>query len=149
MEELAYRQIHLDFHTSPAIPVVGADFNPAEFADTLKRAGVQSINIFAKCHHGMCYYPTKVGKVHPGLNRDLLGEMLTALHAEGISAPIYFPIGWEEVAAENMNWLEVNAEGVLGGKDPFCAEVNRWRDLCLNKESYLEFIYKVSLTLCI
>ncbi len=142
MEELAYRQIHLDFHTSSAIPKVGADFDPAEFTATLKKAGVQSINIFAKCHHGMCYYPTKVGRVHPGLNRDLLGEMITALHAEGIQAPIYFPIGWEEVAAENLNWLEVNADGVLGGKPPFCAEVNRWRDLCLNKESYLEFIFE-------
>ena len=90
----------------------------------------------------MCYYPTKVGKVHPGLKRDLLGEMLQALHAQGIQAPIYFPIGWEEVAAENMNWLEVNAQGVLGGKDPFCAEVNRWRDLCLNKQAYMEYIYK-------
>ena len=142
MEELAYRQIHLDFHTSPAIPEVGADFDPAEFTATLKKAGVQSINIFAKCHHGMCYYPTKVGRVHPGLKRDLLGEMITALHAEGIKAPIYFPIGWEETAAENLNWLEVNAAGVLGGKEPFCAEVNRWRDLCLNKESYLEFIFE-------
>lgn len=142
MQELPYRQIHLDFHTSPAISEVGADFDPVEFANTLKKSGVQSINIFAKCHHGMCYYPTRVGKVHPGLKRDLLGEMITALHAEGIQAPIYFPIGWEEVAAENMNWLEVNAQGVLGGKDPFCAEVNRWRDLCLNKQSYLEFIYK-------
>lgn len=37
MEELAYRQIHLDFHTSPAVPVVGEDFNPAEFVDTLKK----------------------------------------------------------------------------------------------------------------
>ena len=142
MEELSYRQIHLDFHTSPAVPVVGEDFNPTEFVDTLKKSGVQSINIFAKCHHGMCYYPTKVGKVHPGLKRDLLGEMLQALHAQGIQAPIYFPIGWEEVAAENMNWLEVNAQGVLGGKDPFCAEVNRWRDLCLNKQAYMEYIYK-------
>ena len=88
MEELSYRQIHLDFHTSPVIPKVGADFDPVEFTATLKKAGVESINIFAKCHHGMCYYPTKVGKVHPGLKRDLLGEMITALHAEGIKAPI-------------------------------------------------------------
>lgn len=28
MEELSYRQIHLDFHTSPVIPKVGADFDP-------------------------------------------------------------------------------------------------------------------------
>ena len=142
MEELAYRQIHLDFHTSPAIPEVGADFNPVEFTATLKKAGVQSVNIFAKCHHGMCYYPTKVGRVHPGLKRDLLGEMIAALHAEGMKAPIYFPIGWEEAAAENLNWLEVNSDGVLGGKAPFCKEEYSWRNLCLNKEDYLEFIFK-------
>lgn len=141
MGELSYRQIHLDFHTSPFIPEVGADFDAAEFVSTLKKAGVESINIFAKCHHGMCYYPTKIGRVHPGLKRDLLGEMLTALHKEGISAPIYFPIGWEEVAAENLNWLEVGADGILGGKMPFCKERNTWRHLCLNKESYLEFIF--------
>lgn len=141
MQELTYRQIHLDFHTSPAIPEVARDFDPIHFTQTLKKAGVQSINIFAKCHHGMCYYPTKIGKVHPGLERDLLGEMLSALHEEGISAPIYFPVGWEEVAAENMNWLEVNADGVLGGKPVFCDAGNRWRDLCLNKESYIEFVF--------
>lgn len=142
MEKLPYRQIHLDFHTSPAILEVGAEFRPEAFAATLKNAGVQSVNVFAKCHHGMCYYPTKVGRVHPGLKRDLLGEMIAALHAEGIKAPIYFPVGWEEVAAENLNWLEVNADGVLGGKPPFCEEGNRWRDLCLNKKDYLEFICK-------
>jgi hypothetical protein len=34
---LRYRQIHLDFHTSPDIEGVGADFDPDEFADTLAR----------------------------------------------------------------------------------------------------------------
>lgn len=142
MEKLPYRQIHLDFHTSPAILEVGTEFQPETFATTLKKAGVQSVNVFAKCHHGMCYYPTKVGRVHPGLKRDLLGEMIAALHEEGMKAPIYFPIGWEEVAAENLNWLEVNSDGVLGGKPPFCEEGNRWRDLCLNKKDYLDFICK-------
>lgn len=142
MGELSYRQIHLDFHTSPYINDVGSDFDPVNFVATLKKAKVQSINVFAKCHHGMCYYPTRVGKVHPGLHRDLLGEMIKALHDENLKAPIYFPVGWEEDAAENANWLEVNAQGVLGGKEPFCAEVNRWRDLCLNKESYIEYVFK-------
>ena len=54
------RQIHLDFHTSPLIPDVGAEFDPDEFVSTLKEARVNSINIFAKCHHGMCYYLTKL-----------------------------------------------------------------------------------------
>ena len=65
MEKLAFRQIHLDFHTSPLIEGVGEDFDSEEFVKTLKEAYVNSITIFAKCHHGMSYYPTKVGKVHP------------------------------------------------------------------------------------
>ena len=82
----------------------------------------------------MSYYPTKIGKVHPALKFDLLGEMLTALHNEGIEAPIYFPIGWEEVSADNANWLEVNKNGVLGGRKPFEVNYYKWRKLCLNKE---------------
>jgi hypothetical protein len=40
---------------------VGKNFNPAEFATTLRGAVVNSITIFANCHHGMAYYPTKSG----------------------------------------------------------------------------------------
>ena len=61
---LRYRQIHLDFHTSEHIPAVGAAFDPADFVATLKAAHVNSITIFAKCHHGWSYYPTKVGAPH-------------------------------------------------------------------------------------
>ena len=62
------RQIHLDFHTSPFIPEVGYDFDADEFTDILKKAHVNSINLFAKCHHGMYYYPTHLGTQHPGLH---------------------------------------------------------------------------------
>ena len=63
--ELRFRQVHLDFHTSPLIPGVGEDFEAEEFVATLKSAHINSINIFAKDHHGMSYYPTKVGTMHP------------------------------------------------------------------------------------
>ena len=36
MHELPYRQIHLDFHTSPVIPDIGTDFDPKAFVKTLK-----------------------------------------------------------------------------------------------------------------
>ena len=49
------RQIHLDFHTSPDIPDVGADWDPDHFAQTLTRARVNSVTLFATCHHGMSY----------------------------------------------------------------------------------------------
>src|SRR5690349_16280602 len=78
--ELPFRHIHLDFHTSPAVTGVGAEFKAAEFATVLKDAAVNSITVFAKCHHGMSYYPTKVGVRHPNLKIDLLGEIIEACH---------------------------------------------------------------------
>ncbi|MCJ7623382.1 MAG: hypothetical protein MUO76_07750 [Anaerolineaceae bacterium] len=61
-DSLPFRQVHLDFHTSPAIPDVGVDFDPRVFASLLKSAHVNSVTVFAKCHHGHSYYPTKVGR---------------------------------------------------------------------------------------
>ena len=52
------RQVHLDFHTSPDIPDVGTDWDAQHFVETLQQAHVNSITVFAKCHHGMNYYPT-------------------------------------------------------------------------------------------
>ena len=69
------RQIHLDFHTSADIPGVGAEFDPGGFAATLKAAHVNSVTTFAMCHHGMCYYPSRVAPMHPSLKFDLLGAL--------------------------------------------------------------------------
>lgn len=111
------RQIHLDFHTSPHIPDVGADFDADEFAQTLVDARVNSVTVFAKCHHGMCYYPTQTGTEHPALNgRDLLGEQLEALHKRGIRAPIYTTIVWEEDAAARFpQWRQFRKDGTFAG----------------------------------
>jgi hypothetical protein len=46
------RTIHLDFHTGPDIPDVGAEFDVDAFARTFVDAHVDSVTVFAKCHHG-------------------------------------------------------------------------------------------------
>lgn len=109
------RQVHLDFHTSPHIPDVGREFDAREFAATMKRAHVNSVTVFAKCHHGMCYFPTKTGTPHPALGgRDQLGEMIEALHREGIRAPIYTTVAWEEDVAQRFpQWRQLRADGTF------------------------------------
>lgn len=69
---LRYRQVHLDFHTSPHIPAIGEKFDARRWCDTLQAAAVDSVTLFAKCHHGWSYHPTRVGKTHPHLGFDLL-----------------------------------------------------------------------------
>ena len=107
------RHVHLDFHTSPHIPDVGAEFDARAFARTMKAAHVDAVNVFAKCHHGMCYWPAKTGTPHPALRgRDLLGEQIEALHREGIRCPVYFTVGWDEESARlHPAWRQIRADG--------------------------------------
>jgi hypothetical protein len=134
---LRFRQIHLDFHTSPLITDVGADFDAAKFARTLKDAHVNSINIFAKCHHGMAYYPSKVGPVHPGLKFDLLGEMITACHKLDILTPVYITVMWDQYAAEqHADWLAIDEHGTVDGATPLQPG---WKRLCPNTP-YLDYV---------
>ena len=113
-----FRQIHLDFHTGPNIPDVGKDFNADNFADQLVVARVNSVTLFAKCHHGHLYYETKHPARHPGLKKDLnlLGEQVEALHKRGIRAPIYLSVQCDEFAANtHPEWRVVLPENKLAG----------------------------------
>ncbi len=120
------RQVHLDFHTAGAIPDVGRDFDPEAFARTVKAAHVDSMTVFAKCHHGYSYHPTAVGRMHPSLHFDLLGAQIAALHRVDIRAPIYISVGWDELMAdEHPEWRQVDRDGRFVGKGPF--DVMGWR----------------------
>src|SRR4051812_6021599 len=115
---LRSRQIHLDFHTGPWIPDVGRDFDAREFAQTMKRAHINSVTVFAKCHHGHLYYNTKHPARHPGLKRglNLLGEQIEALHRQDIRAPIYISVQCDEYAADNHpEWIARKADGAPCG----------------------------------
>lgn len=137
---LPYRQIHLDFHTSPLIPDVGADFNAEEFAQTLADARVQLINIFGKCHHGYAYYPSRVGPMHPALKFDLLGSMIETLHKKGIRCPVYTTVVWDEYAAgTHPEWIQIDEDGRQVGRGPFGSEGTGWKWLCLNN-NYMDYL---------
>lgn len=59
MKELNFRQIHLDFHTSKRIANIAVNFNSEEFVTIMKEANVNSVTVFARCHHGWLYYPSQ------------------------------------------------------------------------------------------
>lgn len=139
MAILPFRQVHLDFHTSPFIGGVGEDFDADEFVRTLRAAAVNSITVFARCHHGMCYYPSKVAPQHPALKRDLLGEMIEACHSHGIQAPIYTTVVWDEhVAGAHPEWRQVDAHGALVGR-PALSGGGGWKWLCMNTP-YVDYL---------
>lgn len=85
------RCVHIDFHTSEYITGVGADFDAEEFKKNIRRAEVDSVTLFAKCHHGCFYYQDTAFFKHPYLCGSLLDEQVQACKEMGVSAKIYIP----------------------------------------------------------
>ena len=135
-----YRQIHLDFHTSPLIPDVGTEFDAEQFADTLANARVNWVTLFGKCHHGMSYYPTKakLGMMHPGLKFDLLGAQIEACKKRGIATPVYISVRVDQhIGMTRPDLLCRLEDGKLWG--PAYNEA-KWYQVCLNNTEYIDYV---------
>lgn len=96
MVRLLQRQVHLDFHTTDAIEGVGSKFDKQNFINCLKKGHVNSITLFAKCHHGWSYYPSKVNAMNPSLKFDLLSAEIDACKEIGVACPIYISAGFDD-----------------------------------------------------
>ncbi len=106
------RQVHLDFHTSEHLMEVGKEFKKEDFQAALRTGHIDSINLFAKCHHSWSYYPTEVGRMHPNLDFDLLGAQLEACREIGVRTQIYYTFGWSANDAEaHPEWCVRDREG--------------------------------------
>jgi hypothetical protein len=143
MSQLCFRQIHLDFHTSPDIPGIGADFDPETFARTLADAGVNSVTCFARCHHGLIYFDTKLHpeRIHPHLARpNLLAEQIEACHRHGIRVPIYTTVQWDAFSADaHREWLCIDDQGREFGTKPL--EPGFYRNLDVFHPGYRQFLF--------
>jgi len=157
MIRLPAREVHLDFHTSPDIMGVGSMFDKKQFQKMLLKGHVNSMTVFAKGHHGYCYYPTKVGTQHPGMQPgfDLTGAMIDACHEIGVRAPVYITLGWSAHDAEmHPEWIARNKDGSYScmhydfGADakepkPNCS----WINLC-SAGGYRQYLYDLTEEVC-
>lgn len=138
--QLPTRQIHLDFHTGPDIGDVASRFDAKAFARTIRKAHVNSVTVFAKCHHGLLYYNTRRAERHPGLKAgfDLLRKQVDALHAEGIRAPIYISVLCDEYAANtHPEWIARNPDGTNVGSLPLAGTGWQIMDMSSPYQDYL------------
>ncbi len=142
MYNLPFRQIHMDFHTSPQIPDVGADFDADRYADTLKDAHVNSVTCFARGHHGMCYYDTEIGPKHPSLQFDMFGQMVEACHERDIRVPAYITVAWDEWAArQHPEWAAINEDGSMWTCSPNRAG---WHGVCMLNDDYQDYLLDIT-----
>ncbi|GAB6991664.1 alpha-amylase family protein [Paenibacillus pini] len=135
---MRFRQVHLDFHTSEHIPGIGTQFSKQQFQEMLTRGHVDSITVFAKCHHGWAYFPSEVNDQHPNLDFDLLGAQIEAAHEINVKTPVYISVGFEEKMARiHPEWLMRDEKDRTNWVDGFM--VPGWHQFCLNTP-YLDHV---------
>lgn len=128
---MRFRQVHLDFHTSEAIPGIGSRFDKKQFQNMLKTGYVDSITIFAKCHHGWAYHHTDANQMHPGLTFDLLEAMIEAAHEIDVKTPVYLSAGLDEkLALIHPDWLIRNENDKTSWADSFLK--TGYHEFCMN-----------------
>ena len=149
--------IHLDFHTSPHITGIGERFNKEKFTQTLKNANIDLMTVFAKCHHGYTYYPSKISSMHPGLTFNLLEEEIEAIHMAGAKAPIYITAGWSKKDAdEHPEWHQKDfftKKAAVTGEYPATDDPEEpfadctWVNLCVVGD-YLNYLEALTREVC-
>ncbi|MCK5806236.1 MAG: beta-galactosidase trimerization domain-containing protein [Lentisphaeria bacterium] len=119
-----------DFHTMPANPDVGKDFDMDAITDWFQDCGVDFVAFPARCNLGTAYYPTKLGIPHPSMERDLYGDLVKACHAKGIAISAYINIGLShEEAYRHREWTTLRADGHMYA-EPFGDSF--FRQMCYN-----------------
>lgn len=96
-----YRVLMIDQHFPDASFI---DFSKFSAKDQIKRclkAGVDSIHVTAKCHHGYSYYDTRIGTRHPALGkRDMFGELVQECRRKSLEAICYYCLIFEQLSVE-------------------------------------------------
>lgn len=121
---------------------------------TLKKAGVESIQVFARDWHGWMYYPSEKfpESIHPGLVRpDLLGEQMAVLRAHDIR-PVIYTSGQVDrnMADRRLDWVQQDPTRPQGGAallepgfgPPLCLNT-AFRDYVLGHVEELLRMYEV------
>lgn len=150
MNFLPQRQVHLDFHTSEDIDGIGSRFDKKQFQSCLKKGHVNSITLFAKCHHGWAYFPSEENEIHPGLHGfDLLSAQIEACREIGVQTPLYISAGFDQKyivehpdALVSWHWGEKMPETAVNENGhKYFTDMDGFRLICFNSP-YLEVLKK-------
>lgn len=139
-----YRRNLMDMHIDDWNPEFLSKINVKEYVEALKDAGVQAAMVKGKPHTGLCYYPTKVGRMHRGLKGyDFFGDMVKTCHENGIAVIAYFTQIFDNWAyEEHPSWRLVTAEGKMmreyrHGED---FKSGRYGIVCPNNPEHREYV---------
>jgi hypothetical protein len=87
----SYRRNLIDMHIPDGDEGFLSKFDPQHYVEMLSLAQVDTAYVYATSCLGLCYWPTKIGRMHAGLKgRDIFGEILALCKRRGINGVAYY-----------------------------------------------------------
>ena len=134
-----WRKVHLDFHNSKHVSKIGADFNADQWGDQLVSGNVDGIVVFAKDMHGLSYYPSEIGPVHPGLSFDMLDQQVKTCRERDIEVYAYYCTTWDHYLFDTYpEWRVLMRDGTDFG--PADGNPPGWTALCLANQNFVDLM---------
>ncbi|MGQ9607869.1 MAG: beta-galactosidase trimerization domain-containing protein [bacterium] len=139
----AYRRCVIDMHITDCDKSFMSEFDAKNYVDMLLLSQAQSVVVYAHSHYGLCYFPTKVSTMHPGLNgRNILDEVIDLCHKNNIYVVIYCSAIYDTIAyRKNPDWKikDVNGNPV--------AENSRY-GICCPNSPYRNYLAELAEEIC-
>ena len=129
-----FRRILLDMHIPDWDKKFLSKYNPKKMVELYKKAGLSSAMFYSQSHLGLCYWPTKTGKMHGGLKgKDNIAINLKELEKAGMGSCVYYSLVFNNWAfLKHPDWRIVPAR-------PKTRKFNRYGICCPNNPDYRKF----------
>jgi hypothetical protein len=110
--ELAYARAVIDMHITDDDPSFLTRLDPVRYVEMLRLSGADSAVVYAHSHVGLCNFPTRLGKTHPGLPDGALARVMDGCHGAGIAVVLYLSAIYDTWAYRtHPDWRMVDAAG--------------------------------------
>ncbi len=147
----SFRRHLCDMHIDDWNPEFLSKFSPTEYVENLKRGKIQNAMLYFQSHVGLCYYPTRIGKMHNAFigKEDMMRELVDLCHRENISVTGYYSLiynTYEHDRHPEWRMLDVNGnsrrmvdEGDVVSEFSSRSATSRYGFCCPNNAEYRKF----------
>lgn len=132
------RRLLLDMHIPDWDDRFLSAYDPQVYVQAVLESGADGAMLYFQSHLGLCYWPTRSGKVHRAArSRDLAGEALAGLNQAGLPVCAYYSVNFNNQAwLDHPDWRLKPASPATIGQLPRA----RYGIVCLNNPDYRAFV---------
>ncbi|AEF82375.1 alpha-L-fucosidase [Leadbettera azotonutricia] len=106
-----FRRNLIDMHIEEWDKEFLSKFDPKNYLDNLIEANINAPMIYLQSHVGLCYWPTKSGKMHEGIKskEDIIRQLVDKCHGAGMDVIAYYSLIYNNWAyKQHPDWQMKN-----------------------------------------